>query len=86
MANLKSAIKRARQAKERQAQNQSFKSSMRSAMKAVEMKLQNEDIDGAKEAFSYATKQLDKAANRNIIHKNTAARHKAKLAKKINSM
>lgn len=85
MANLKSAIKRARQSKEREAHNQAFKSSMRSAVRAVETKLQNEDIEGAKEAFTFATKQLDKAANRNIIHKNKAARHKATLANKINN-
>lgn len=85
MPNIQSAIKRTRQNAKRRAHNASIKSAMRTAMKAVELKLQNNDIEGAKTAFSIATKKLDKAANKNIIHKNTAARHKQRLAKKINA-
>ena len=85
MPNIKSAIKRTRQNEKRRAHNASIKSAMRTAMKSVEKKLQNNDIEGAKEAFSVASKKLDKAAKKNIIHKNAAARQKARLAKKINS-
>lgn len=85
MPNIKSAIKRTRQNEQRRAHNTAIKSAMRTAMKSVETKLSNDDIEGAKEAFSFATKKLDKAANKNVIHKNTAARHKERLAQKINA-
>lgn len=86
MANLKSAIKRARQNEKRRAHNAAIKSAMRTAMKTVETKVQENDVEGAKTALSLATKKLDKAANKNIIHKNTAARYKARLAKKVNNV
>ncbi|MFA8439609.1 30S ribosomal protein S20 [Pueribacillus sp. YX66] len=85
MPNIQSAIKRTRQIEKRRAHNTAIKSAMRTAMKSVEQKLDNNDVEGAKEAFSFATKKLDKAANKNIIHKNTAARHKRRLAQKINA-
>jgi len=85
MPNIQSAIKRARQNEKRRAHNASIKSAMRTAMKKVEKHLQNNDIEAAKQAFAIATKKLDKAANKKIIHKNTAARHKQRLAKKINA-
>lgn len=85
MPNIKSAIKRTRQIEKRQAHNTAIKSAMRTAMKSVETKLNENDLEGAKEAFSLATKKLDKAANKNIIHKNAAARFKQRLANKINA-
>lgn len=85
MPNIQSAMKRARQNEKRRAHNAAIKSAMRTAMKSVEVNLQNNDIEAAKKAFALATKKLDKAANKNIIHKNTAARHKQRLAKKINA-
>ncbi len=85
MPNIKSAIKRTRQNEKRRAHNASIKSAMRTAMKSVETKLNEQDIEGAKQAFAIATKRLDKAASKKIIHKNAAARHKQRLAKKINA-
>jgi len=86
MPNIKSAIKRANQNKVLNAQNSSTKSAMRTAMKKVEAAIVNNDLDAAKQNFAEAAKKLDKAATKGLIHKNAAARHKARLAKKINAM
>ncbi len=86
MANIQSAIKRTRQNEKRRDRNTAMKSAMRTAMKSVEVNVENNDLEGAKEAFSLATKRLDKAASKNAIHKNTAARYKKNLAKKVNAI
>ncbi|WP_116777685.1 30S ribosomal protein S20 [Bacillus thuringiensis] len=77
MANIKSAIKRAKLSEERRAHNASIKSDMRSAVKTVE--------ENAKEAFKTASKKLDKAARKGLIHQNAAARQKSRLAKQVNA-
>ncbi len=51
MANIKSAIKRAKLSEERRAHNASIKSDMRSAVKTVEALVTNNDLENAKEAF-----------------------------------
>lgn len=86
MPNIKSAVKRVKLTNEREARNTSFKSAMRSAMKDVEVKLANNDVEGAKAAYVEASKKLDKAARKNMIHKNKAARQKARLAKKFENV
>ena len=84
MANIKSAEKRARIIKVRTARNRAYKSAVKSAAKKFEAALSAGDIEQAREAFIKVEKQLDKAANKGVIHKNTAARKKSKLAKKLN--
>jgi small subunit ribosomal protein S20 len=86
MANIKSAIKRAKQNNKRRVQNASMKSAMRTAIKKFEALVNNNDVEQAKEAFVIATKKIDKAAQKGLIHKNAAARHKSRLAKKLNSL
>lgn len=84
MANIKSAEKRARTIKVRTARNRAYKSAVKSAAKKFEAALSAGDIEQAREAFIKVEKQLDKAANKGVIHKNTAARKKSKLAKRLN--
>lgn len=84
MANIKSAIKRAKISEERRAQNASQKSEVRTAVKTVEAALNNNDLETAKSAFATAAKKLDKAATKGLIHKNAAARKKSRLAKRLN--
>jgi small subunit ribosomal protein S20 len=84
MPNIKSAIKRVKTNDARRAHNAAIKSAMRTAVKTVETKLANNDVEGAKEAYVAASKHLDKAVNKNIIHKNAASRQKSRLAKKLN--
>ncbi|HOO11459.1 MAG TPA: 30S ribosomal protein S20 [Bacillota bacterium] len=84
MANIKSAEKRARIAKVRTARNRAYKSAVKTATKKFDAALNSGDVNQAREAFVKAEKQLDKAANKGVIHKNTAARKKSKLAKRLN--
>ena len=84
MANIKSAEKRARIAKVRTARNKAYKSAVKTATKKFDAALNSGDVNQAREAFVKAEKQLDKAANKGVIHKNTAARKKSKLAKRLN--
>lgn len=84
--NIKSQIKRVKTNEKRRLLNMSFKSSMRTAIKRVEQAVQNNDLEGAKEAYRLACKKLDKAVAKGIQHKNFAARQKSRLAKKINTL
>lgn len=86
MANIKSAIKRAKTSEERNAHNASIKSNMRTAIKKVEAAVVNNDNAAASENYVDAARKLDKAASKGLIHKNAAARKKSRLAKKINTL
>ncbi len=85
MPNIKSAIKRVKTNNERRAQNASVKSSMRTAVKNVDALVTVNELDKAKTALVEANKKLDKAARNGLIHKNTAARQKSRLTKKVNT-
>ena len=86
MPNIKSAIKRAKQNEKRRLQNASQKSALRTAVKAVESAIAANDVNKAKEALIFASKKLDKAVTKGLIHKNAAARKKSRLAKKVNAL
>lgn len=86
MPNIKSAIKRVKVNEGRRAQNISVKSDMRTAVKKVETLVVNNDVETAKSALITASKKLDKASRKGLIHKNTAARQKSRLAKKLNEL
>ena len=85
MPNIKSAIKRVKTAELRRANNITAKSSMRTAVKNAEAAIANND-ENAKDALLAASRKLDKAASKGIIHKNAAARKKSRLAKRLNSL
>ncbi|MEI5905776.1 30S ribosomal protein S20 [Bacillus spongiae] len=84
MPNIKSAIKRVKTSEARQAQNATVKSSMRTAVKKFEAAVVNNESNKT-ELLSDAVKQLDKAAQKGLIHKNTADRTKSRLMKKVNA-
>ncbi|WP_043933938.1 30S ribosomal protein S20 [Bacillus sp. EB01] len=86
MPNIKSAIKRVKINEKNNAQNTAVKSTMRTAVKKVEAAVTVNDSAAAKDAYANAASKLDKAATKGLIHKNAAARKKARLAKKINSL
>lgn len=79
MANTNQARKRARQAVARNKHNSSMRSMMRTAIKRVRQAIEAGDKDAANEAFVKATSIIDRVADKNIIHKNQAARHKSRL-------
>ena len=85
MANHKSAIKRHKQNLVRRARNVSVKSSIKTAVKKVRAAVENKDLEKAQELLTLATKSLDKAASKGIIHKNNASRRVSRLAKLVNT-
>ena len=86
MPNIKSAIKRVLVNDKNRAHNATVKSAMRTTVKNAETALAGENAEAAKEALLLASKKLDKAASKGLIHKNAAARKKSRLAKRLNSL
>ncbi|AZV44458.1 MULTISPECIES: 30S ribosomal protein S20 [Peribacillus] len=86
MPNIKSAIKRVKVNDKNRAHNATVKSTMRTAVKTAEVALAGESVEAAKEALLTASKKLDKAASKGLIHKNAAARKKSRLAKRLNAL
>lgn len=85
MPNIKSAIKRTKTNETRRIRNAGQKSSLRASIKSVENAAANQESN-AKELLQSAIKKLDKAVSKGLLHKNTAARKKSRLTKKINSL
>ena len=86
MANIKSAKKRAKQNVVRNARNSAQRSQLRTAVKKVLKALDSNDAQSAQEAFATAQPLLDRFAARGLIHKNKAARHKARLTARIKAL
>jgi len=78
MPNSKQAAKRLKQDEKRRQANKVARSSMRTAVKKV---LTAETPEEAQQHLTDAVKKVDKAAKKNIIHANAAARKKSQLAK-----
>lgn len=86
MPNIKSAIKRVSVIETKTARNNSIKSGYKSAVKKFEEAVAKGNVEDAKKAFTFATKKIDQACTKGVIVKNTAARKKSALSKKLNSM
>ena len=83
MANIKSAIKRARQNKKRNILKSSQRSAVRTAVKIVENAIEKKDKKVASEALLDDNKVLDRMAVKKVITPNKAARTKSRLNKKV---
>jgi small subunit ribosomal protein S20 len=86
MANIASARKRARQSEKRRVHNASQRSELRSAIKRVRKAIEAGDKTAAREMLRASTKVLDSIADKEIIHKNKASRHKSRLSAAIKAM
>jgi small subunit ribosomal protein S20 len=86
MPNIKSAIKRVKTNEKRRALNASQRSALRTAVKTADQAIAGTDVEVAKVALTNASKKLDKAVTKGLIHKNAAARKKSRLAKKLNAL
>ena len=86
MANIASARKRARQSVLRNAHNTSLRSRLRTAIKAVRKAVATGDADAAAAQFRASMKIIDTIADKRIVHKNAAARHKSRLAAAVKGM
>jgi small subunit ribosomal protein S20 len=85
MPNIKSAEKRVLVTARRSLRNASLKSALRTTFKKFEAAVAANDIDQARTALKIATRALDKAATKGIIHRNTASRKKSRLTRRLNA-
>ena len=85
MPNIKSAIKRVSVIEKKTARNNMIKSGCKTAIKKFEQSLQNGNAEETKALFSEATKKIDQACTKGVLPKNTAARKKSNLSKKLNA-
>lgn len=83
MPNTKSAKKRLRQSLERRTRNRAAKSVIKTQLRKVRELAVGGTAEAAKAEVPSTTKKLDQAAARGVIHRNTAARLKSRLAKRI---
>lgn len=86
MANTAQARKRARQAVKLNAHNSSLRSSLRTAIKSTRKAISAGDKAKASEIFRAASSTIDRIADKKIIHKNKAARHKSRLAAALRAL
>jgi len=86
MANSAQARKRARQSVARNQHNASLRSMLRTSIKRVRQAISAGDKAVATEVFQKATSVIDRIADKNIIHKNKAARHKSRLSGAIKAL
>ncbi|OJX77602.1 MULTISPECIES: 30S ribosomal protein S20 [unclassified Leifsonia] len=83
MANIKSQIKRNRTNKKAQERNKSVKSELKTAIRATREAVVAGDKDKATAALRIASKKIDKAASKGVIHQNQAANRKSSIAKQV---
>lgn len=85
MPNIKSAIKRVNVIEKKTLRNNMVKSGYRTAIRKFEEAIGSGDVKNAETLFIDATKKIDMACTKGVIVKNTAARKKSGLAKKLNA-
>ncbi len=85
MPNIKSAIKRVSVIEKKTLRNNMIKSGYRTAVRKFEEAIEAGDVKNAESLFVDATKKIDMACTKGVIVKNTAARKKSRLAKKLNA-
>ncbi len=86
MANHKSAEKRARQNVRRNEINRSNRSKLRTSIKNLRVAIAGHDKNVGGELLGPTVSLIDKAVNKGIIHKNTAARYKSRLTKHVSEI
>ena len=86
MANIKSAIKRAKKARKSNMQNKMHKTNLKNTIKKFEGFLASEQVEDAKSFFPTLIKKIDKAASKGLLHKKNASNKKSALTKKFNAL
>ena len=86
MANIKSAKKRAKQSEKHRQHNASLRSMVRTYIKKVVAAVAAGDKAQAEEAYKAAKPVIDRMADKGLIHKNKAARHKSRLSAQIKKL
>ena len=86
MANLKNAKKRVLVNEKKEVRNNNYLASTKTAIKNTERAIAKKDKKEAEANLKTAIKRIDKATGANVLNKNTAARKKSRLTKKVNAM
>ncbi len=86
MANIKSQIKRNRQNEKRRLRNKSVKSALKTSVRKFNEAAAAGDVEQATVLLREASRKLDKAASKGVIHKNQAANRKSAIAQRLSSL
>ena len=86
MPNIKSAKKRVKVIEKKTLRNNMIKSAYKTAVKKFEQAVEAGNKEEATKLLALATKKVDQACTKGVIVKNTAARKKSNMAKKLNAM
>jgi small subunit ribosomal protein S20 len=86
MANIKSQIKRNRQNEARHERNKAVRSRLKTYSRRFRTAVDAGDKEAADAAFQTAARELDKAATKGVIHRNTAANRKSGMAKRLQAL
>lgn len=86
MANHFSALKRARQTEKRTATNRANTSRLRGALREMRESLAKSDKAAAEKSYRDTVSALDKAIQKGVLHKNTAARYKSRLSARVKAV
>ena len=86
MANIKSQLKRIKTNEKARLRNKAVKSSLKTSVRKFREAADAGDRDTAVQAMKSASRELDKAASKGVIHKNQAANRKSAMAKRAASL
>lgn len=86
VANTPSAIKRVRTSEKRRLYNRSIKSAVRTMVRRFDEAVASGEASAANERFVKAASALDRAVSKGVLHKNTAARKKSRMASRLTSL
>lgn len=86
MANIKSQMKRIRTNEKARQRNKAYKSELKTAVRRFREAADSGDRDKAQELLRYASRKLDKAVSKGVIHRNQAANRKSAMAERANSI
>ena len=86
MANIKSQKKRILTNEKARLRNNAVKSELKTAIRAVNTAVESTDKDAAAAALVAASRKLDKAVSKGVLHKNNAANRKSRMATQINAL
>ena len=86
VAQHASALKRHRQSEKRRIRNKAVKTKLRHIVRTVRASVEKRDGASATSSLAIATKALDKAATKGVIHRNTAARRVARLMRAVHHL
>jgi small subunit ribosomal protein S20 len=86
VANIKSQKKRILTNEKARLRNNAVKSELKTAIRAVNTAVESSDKDAAAAALVAASRKLDKAVSKGVLHKNNAANRKSAISKKVNAL